>query len=166
MPSWWGFVNLQPAIQKLEDQPLQLSATTYWMHLQLSSIPEDLLWRGEKISLAMVIYVRVPGYRPRGPGFDYRRYQIFWEVVGLERGPFSLVRIIEELLEWKSSGSGSRKPKLRPWGSLRWPRPTLYQLKLALNSPTGCGRSVGIVRLRTKKLRSFFFLVIYVFISH
>jgi hypothetical protein len=26
--------------------------------------------------------------------------------VGMERGAFSLVRIIEELLEWKSSGSG------------------------------------------------------------
>jgi hypothetical protein len=26
-------------------------------------------------------------------------YQIFWEIVGLERGPLSLVRIIEELLE-------------------------------------------------------------------
>jgi hypothetical protein len=26
--------------------------------------------------------------------------------VGLELGPLSLVRIIEELLEWKSSGSG------------------------------------------------------------
>jgi hypothetical protein len=26
--------------------------------------------------------------------------------VGLEWGPLSLVRIIEELLEWKSSGSG------------------------------------------------------------
>jgi hypothetical protein len=26
--------------------------------------------------------------------------------VGLEGGPLSLVRIIEELLEWKSSGSG------------------------------------------------------------
>jgi hypothetical protein len=37
--------------------------------------------------------------------------------VGLERGPLSLERITEELLEWKSSGSGSRKPKLRPWGS-------------------------------------------------
>jgi hypothetical protein len=49
---------------------------------------------------------RVLGYRSRGPGFDSRRYQIFWEVVGLERGPLSLVRIIEELLEWKSSGSG------------------------------------------------------------
>jgi hypothetical protein len=43
--------------------------------------------------------VRVPGYRSRGSGFDSRRYQIFREVVGLERGPLSLVRIIEELLE-------------------------------------------------------------------
>jgi hypothetical protein len=32
--------------------------------------------------------------------------------MGLERGPLSLVRITEELLEWKSSGSGSRKPRL------------------------------------------------------
>jgi hypothetical protein len=28
------------------------------------------------------------------------------KVVGLERGPLSLVKIIEELLEWKSSGFG------------------------------------------------------------
>jgi hypothetical protein len=28
--------------------------------------------------------------------------------VGLERGPPSVVSITEELLEWKSSGSGSR----------------------------------------------------------
>jgi hypothetical protein len=48
---------------------------------------------------------RVPGYRSRGPRFDSRRYQILWEVVGLEWGPLSLVRIIEELLEWKSNGS-------------------------------------------------------------
>jgi hypothetical protein len=32
--------------------------------------------------------------------------------VGLERGPLSLVSITEELLEWKSSGSGSRKVRL------------------------------------------------------
>jgi hypothetical protein len=43
--------------------------------------------------------VRVPGYRSRGPGFDSRSYQIFGEVVGLERGPLSLVRIIEKLLK-------------------------------------------------------------------
>jgi hypothetical protein len=40
------------------------------------------------------------------PGFDSRRYQIFREVVGLERGPLSLVSTIEELLGRKSSGSG------------------------------------------------------------
>jgi hypothetical protein len=27
------------------------------------------------------LVVRVPGYRSRGPGFDSRSYQIFWEVV-------------------------------------------------------------------------------------
>jgi hypothetical protein len=39
-------------------------------------------------------------------GFDSRRYQVFWEVVGLERGPLSLVSTTEELLEKKNSGSG------------------------------------------------------------
>ena len=45
------------------------------------------------------LVVRVSGYRYRGPGFDPRLYQIFLVVVGLERGPLSLVRSIEELLE-------------------------------------------------------------------
>jgi hypothetical protein len=39
-------------------------------------------------------------------GFDSRRYQIFWEVVGLERGPLSLVSTTEELLDRKISSSG------------------------------------------------------------
>jgi hypothetical protein len=38
-------------------------------------------------------------------GFDSRRYQIFWEVVGLERGPVSLMSTIEELFGRKRSGS-------------------------------------------------------------
>ena len=45
------------------------------------------------------LVVRVSGYRNRDLGFDSRRYQIFWVVVGLERGPLSLVRSTEELLE-------------------------------------------------------------------
>jgi hypothetical protein len=45
-------------------------------------------------------------YRSRGPGFNSLLYQIFREVVGLERGPLSLVTTIEELLGRKSSGSG------------------------------------------------------------
>jgi hypothetical protein len=34
-----------------------------------------------------VLVVRVPDYTSRGPGFDSGRYQIFWKVVDLERGP-------------------------------------------------------------------------------
>jgi hypothetical protein len=41
------------------------------------------------------LVVRASGYKSRGPGFDS---------LGLERGPLSLVRITEELLERKSSG--------------------------------------------------------------
>jgi hypothetical protein len=54
------------------------------------------------------LVVRVPGYKSRGPGFDSWRYQIFWEVVGLEQDPLSLVRIIEELLESIGSGLENR----------------------------------------------------------
>jgi hypothetical protein len=45
------------------------------------------------------LVVRVPGCKPTCPGFDSRRYQIFLEVVDLERGPLNLVRINEKLLE-------------------------------------------------------------------
>jgi hypothetical protein len=48
----------------------------------------------------------------RRSGFDSRRYHIFRQVVGLELGPLSLVRITEEVLEWRNSGSGSRKSRL------------------------------------------------------
>jgi hypothetical protein len=41
----------------------------------------------------------------QGSGFNSRRNQIFWEVLGLERGPLSLVSTTEELLVRKSSGS-------------------------------------------------------------
>jgi hypothetical protein len=34
-------------------------------------------------------------------GFDFRRYQIFREIVSLERGPLSPLSAIEELLERK-----------------------------------------------------------------
>jgi hypothetical protein len=52
------------------------------------------------------LVVRVSGYRSRGPEFDSRRFQIFWEAAGLERGPLSLEKTTEELLGRKSSGSG------------------------------------------------------------
>jgi hypothetical protein len=84
------------------------------------------------------------------PGFDSRRYQIFWEVVGLERGPLSLVSTTEELLERKSSGSGLENREYGRRDPSRWPRGTPYPQKLTLTSPTSGCRSVGIVRSRTQ----------------
>jgi hypothetical protein len=93
------------------------------------------------------LVVRVPGYKSRGPGFHSWGYQIFWEVDGLEQGPLSLVRITEELLEWKSSGSGLENRINGPGDPLRWPRDTLYPQKLALTSPTSGGRSVSGLKI-------------------
>jgi hypothetical protein len=47
------------------------------------------------------LVVRVPGYRSRGPGSIPGATRFFWEVVGLERGPLSLVSTTEELLDRK-----------------------------------------------------------------
>jgi hypothetical protein len=47
------------------------------------------------------LVVRARGCKPRGPGFDSRRYQIFCIAVGLEWDPVSLMSINEELLERK-----------------------------------------------------------------
>jgi hypothetical protein len=71
--------------------------------------------------------------------------------VGLKRGPLSLVRITEELLEWKSCCSGSRTPRLTAVGIRCADHATpRIRRNLALTSPTCGDRSVGIVRLRTK----------------
>jgi hypothetical protein len=82
--------------------------------------------------------------------FDSRRYQIFWEVVGLERGPLSLVSTTEEPLGRKSSGCSLENRENGRRDSSRWSRANVYLQKLALTSPTSGGRSVGIVRSWTQ----------------
>jgi hypothetical protein len=76
--------------------------------------------------------------------FNSRRYQIFWQVVGIEQGPLSLVSTIDDLLGRKSSVSGLENREYGRRNPSLWPRETLYQQTLVLTSPTS-GRSVGIV---------------------
>jgi hypothetical protein len=71
------------------------------------------------------LVISIPGYSPRGPEFDSRRHQIFWVLVGLERGPLSLSNIIEELLKekvaapvYKTETNGRDEPP-------RWPHDTV-----------------------------------------
>jgi hypothetical protein len=113
---------------------------TNWIDICYVEESRPPLWSGGKC----------PWLQVQRSGFDSRRYQIFWEAVGLERGPLSFVTTIEELLERKSSGSGL---EIREYGRrypLLWPRGFLYPQKLTLTSPTSGRRSVGIVRSRTE----------------
>jgi hypothetical protein len=96
------------------------------------------------------LLIRVPGYRSRCPGFDSRHYQIFWQAVGLERGPLSLTSMTEGLLGRKSSGFGLESREYGCRDLSRCPRDTLHLQKLVPTSPTRGGSSVGMVRSWTK----------------
>jgi hypothetical protein len=61
------------------------------------SLPLDIVTQSSDSLYALVLRFR--DYRSRGSGSDFRRYRFFFEVVDQERGPLSLVRINEELLE-------------------------------------------------------------------
>jgi hypothetical protein len=77
--------------------------------------------------------------------------------MGLERSPFSLVRITEELLEWESSGEKSRKRRSTAV-RIRCADHVTPSQNLAQISPISGGRSVGMVSLWTKD-RIFMFVL-------
>jgi hypothetical protein len=148
------------AIRSLQ---LRLTTSKFFKHLNflLVSFHADIIFKYfSNVSFSFTVHnfclvVRVPGYRSRSPGFDARRYQILWEVVGLERGPLSLVSTIQKLLKRKSSGSGL---EIRHYGRRypsRWPRGILCPQKLALTSPTSGSSSVGIVLSGTQAAEFF-----------
>jgi hypothetical protein len=115
------------------------------VHIPFLHIPSVLSFWSNK-----VLTDRLCGLVVKGSGFDSRLYQIFWELVGLERSPLSLVSTSEELLERKSSGSGLGNRNYVRRDPSRCPRGTLYLQQLTPTSPTNGCRSVGIVRSRTE----------------
>jgi hypothetical protein len=130
--------------------PLWSSGQSSWLH---NGDVSCFLWRTNWIYICYVEESRPPLWSSgqsswlqiKRSGLDSRRYQIFWEVVGLERE-----------YNWgatwkKSSGSGL---EIREYGyrdPSSWPRGALYQETLALTSPKSGGRSVGIIRSRTQQ---------------
>jgi hypothetical protein len=102
--------------------------------------------------------VRVLGYRSGGPGSIPSTTRE--KVVGLERGPISLVSTTEDLLDRKvaapvykieNTAVGIRHADHVAPSSRK---------KLAITSPTSGGRSVGTVRSRTQTMEFRFLLVV------
>jgi hypothetical protein len=84
---------------------LPFTATSYksFLHSRVSDWPP--MWSSAQSSCLQI----------QRSVFDSRRYQIFWEILGLERSSLILVRIIEELFQ-ENGVLRSRKPKLTTVG--------------------------------------------------
>jgi hypothetical protein len=99
----WGTKWIYICYVEESRPPLWSSGQSSWLH---SGDVLCFLWGTKWIYICYVEESRPPLWSSvqsswlqiRWSGFDFRRYQIFWEVVGLERGPLSLVSTIEELL--------------------------------------------------------------------
>jgi hypothetical protein len=79
-------------------------------------------------------------------GLDSRRYQMFWEVVGVKLGPLRPMSTIGELLERKSGCSGLEYGDYDRRGSAPLnTRHSFIRKNLALTSPTRGGFSVHIL---------------------
>jgi hypothetical protein len=82
--------------------------------------------------------------------------------VGLERGPLTFVSTTEELLHRKVAAPVHKTENTAVGNRHSDHVAPSISKKLAVTSPTSCGRSVGIVRSRTQTMEfSFFCLKLY-----
>jgi hypothetical protein len=102
------------------------------------------------------LVVRVLGYRSGGPG-SIPSTTKKKKVVGLERGPLSLVSTTEEILDRKVAASVYKTENtaigIRHADHVA---PSIRK-KLAITSPTSGGRSVGIVRSQTQTMEFYIY---------
>jgi hypothetical protein len=89
-------------------------------------------------------------------GYDSQRYQIFWEVVGLERGPLTTHEYNWGGAWKKKWWLQSRNPRIQPWGSCHADHVTPSIRKSWHKPSTIGGHSVSIVRSRTQATEFFF----------
>jgi hypothetical protein len=81
-------------------------------------------------------------------GFDSRRYEIFWEVVGLERSPLSLVRATEELLGRNSICFGLESQDYGLRDPSRWPSGIHLSAKVGTSVPRHARVSTSSITFR------------------
>jgi hypothetical protein len=151
----WGTNWIYICYVEESSPPLWSSGQSSWLH---NGDVLCFLWGTNWIYICYVEESRPPLWfsgqsswlQIQRSGFE--RYHIFWEVVGLERGPLSLVSTTEELLRRKGSVAGLENREYDRRGFRRWPRNTLYHQKLALTSPRSGGRLIGIIRSRTQAM--------------
>jgi hypothetical protein len=85
-----GYLTMMSHLQKLNK--MKRGVTVYFpVYLLLRGEGRQPLWSSGQSSWLQIQKL----------GFDSQRYQIFCEVVGLERGPLSLMSTTEELLDRK-----------------------------------------------------------------
>jgi hypothetical protein len=115
-----------------------------------------------KLIFNNIIQAALPGYRSE-VRVRFPALPDFLRSSGSGTGPLSLVSTTEELLGRKNSGSCLENREYGRRDSSRRPRGNLNPQKLALTSPTSGGRSVGIVRSRTKATEFVFLLLLTLF---
>jgi hypothetical protein len=106
------------------------------------------MWK--KVDRHCGLVVRVPGYRSGGP--DSIPWTTRKKVVGLERGPLSLVSTTEELLGRKVAAPVYKTENTAVWIRYADHAAPSIRKKFSITSPTSGGRSVGIVRSRTQAM--------------
>jgi hypothetical protein len=122
----WGTNWIYICYVKGSTPPLWSSGQSSWLH---NGHVLCFLWGKNWIYICYVEERRPPLWSSgqsswlqiQRCGFDSRSYHIFWEVVGLERGPLSLMSTTEELLGRKSSGFGLESRENRCGDLLHWP---------------------------------------------
>jgi hypothetical protein len=106
---YWNFVAIDGVIKNQLGKVLCFLWGTNWIFICYVEESRPPLWSSGQSSWILI----------QTPGLDSRRYQIFWEVVGLKRGPLSLVSTTEELLGW-SSGYGLENREYGRRDPSRW----------------------------------------------
>jgi hypothetical protein len=96
---------------------------TIWIYICYVEEIRPPLWSSGQSSLLQI----------QRPGFHSQRYQIFWEVVGLERSPLSLVTTIEELLGRKVVAPVYKTDIPVVWDPSCWLSDTILSTKVATN---------------------------------